>query len=208
MSLKECRICFDKDNQEDMIAPCNCSGSSKYVHRECLDKWRAQNPSNDNFNRCNQCLFNYVLENPRAVVSEAVRKKKLTKANTTSIVLMYTSCIFVFIVTLILIKTLDYNNIISSKLQSGHFILSALLVTFTTAFILYKGNIRMSVIYLYVFLIFGFNIRSVMITIIYVLAFTSVENSIEYIRSENSKNISRIWSLSDTSIERVRDLDQ
>lgn len=26
---------------EDFIAPCKCKGSSKYVHRECLDQWRA-----------------------------------------------------------------------------------------------------------------------------------------------------------------------
>lgn len=25
----------------DFIAPCKCKGTSKYVHRECLDHWRA-----------------------------------------------------------------------------------------------------------------------------------------------------------------------
>jgi len=25
----------------DFIAPCKCRGTSKYVHRECLDHWRA-----------------------------------------------------------------------------------------------------------------------------------------------------------------------
>lgn len=25
----------------DFIAPCKCKGTSKYVHRECLDQWRA-----------------------------------------------------------------------------------------------------------------------------------------------------------------------
>ena len=37
---KECRICLQSDDQDDMIAPCLCSGSSKYVHRSCLDRWR------------------------------------------------------------------------------------------------------------------------------------------------------------------------
>jgi E3 ubiquitin-protein ligase DOA10 len=25
----------------DFIAPCKCKGTSKYVHRNCLDHWRA-----------------------------------------------------------------------------------------------------------------------------------------------------------------------
>lgn len=25
----------------DFIAPCKCKGTSKYVHRECLDHWRS-----------------------------------------------------------------------------------------------------------------------------------------------------------------------
>ena len=25
----------------DFIAPCKCKGTTKYVHRECLDQWRA-----------------------------------------------------------------------------------------------------------------------------------------------------------------------
>ncbi|EPS57552.1 hypothetical protein M569_17265, partial [Genlisea aurea] len=36
----QCRICLETDGR-DFIAPCNCKGTSKYVHRECLDHWRA-----------------------------------------------------------------------------------------------------------------------------------------------------------------------
>nr|XP_016462128.1 PREDICTED: uncharacterized protein LOC107785357 isoform X2 [Nicotiana tabacum] len=36
----QCRICLESDGR-DFIAPCKCKGSSKYVHRECLDQWRA-----------------------------------------------------------------------------------------------------------------------------------------------------------------------
>ncbi|PIA47988.1 hypothetical protein AQUCO_01400524v1 [Aquilegia coerulea] len=36
----QCRICLETDGR-DFIAPCKCKGSSKYVHRECLDHWRA-----------------------------------------------------------------------------------------------------------------------------------------------------------------------
>jgi hypothetical protein len=37
---KQCRICLEEDRPEDMIAPCRCKGTQKYVHRDCLDKWR------------------------------------------------------------------------------------------------------------------------------------------------------------------------
>ncbi|KAF7112540.1 hypothetical protein RHSIM_RhsimUnG0219400 [Rhododendron simsii] len=36
----QCRICLETDGR-DFIAPCKCKGTSKYVHRQCLDHWRA-----------------------------------------------------------------------------------------------------------------------------------------------------------------------
>ncbi|KAJ4831095.1 hypothetical protein Tsubulata_006093 [Turnera subulata] len=36
----QCRICLETDGR-DFIAPCKCKGTAKYVHRECLDQWRA-----------------------------------------------------------------------------------------------------------------------------------------------------------------------
>ncbi|RWS20345.1 E3 ubiquitin-protein ligase MARCH1-like isoform X2 [Leptotrombidium deliense] len=37
--LKKCRICFTEEQQEEMIAPCGCKGSIKYVHKDCLTSW-------------------------------------------------------------------------------------------------------------------------------------------------------------------------
>ncbi|CAG9317943.1 unnamed protein product [Blepharisma stoltei] len=34
-----CRICLDSSKQEDLIAPCKCNGTQKYVHQECLKLW-------------------------------------------------------------------------------------------------------------------------------------------------------------------------
>ncbi|RYR50846.1 hypothetical protein Ahy_A07g037445 isoform D [Arachis hypogaea] len=36
----QCRICLDIGG-EDLIAPCHCKGTQKYVHRSCLDNWRS-----------------------------------------------------------------------------------------------------------------------------------------------------------------------
>ena len=39
---KLCRFCFDGDEKDsELIAPCKCSGSQKYVHRDCLKRWQA-----------------------------------------------------------------------------------------------------------------------------------------------------------------------
>ena len=36
-SLAECRICLE-NGETALITPCNCRGSQKYVHLECLNK--------------------------------------------------------------------------------------------------------------------------------------------------------------------------
>ncbi|KAI3891877.1 hypothetical protein MKX03_004593 [Papaver bracteatum] len=36
----QCRICLET-NRRGLIAPCLCKGTSKYVHRDCLDQWRS-----------------------------------------------------------------------------------------------------------------------------------------------------------------------
>lgn len=37
-----CRFCFEGDSKDNdgLIAPCNCSGYSKYVHKTCLRTWQ------------------------------------------------------------------------------------------------------------------------------------------------------------------------
>ncbi|KZV19527.1 hypothetical protein F511_06389 [Dorcoceras hygrometricum] len=37
--LVECRICQDEDVDSNMESPCSCSGSLKYAHRKCVQKW-------------------------------------------------------------------------------------------------------------------------------------------------------------------------
>ncbi|KAM0015145.1 putative E3 ubiquitin-protein ligase MARCH [Helianthus debilis subsp. tardiflorus] len=37
--LFECRICQDEDFDSNMETPCSCSGSLKYAHRRCVQRW-------------------------------------------------------------------------------------------------------------------------------------------------------------------------
>ena len=59
--FRMCRICLEKDAPEDdpLIAPCRCDGSMKWVHRKCLDEWRAQEQVPLAFSHCPQCRFQY-----------------------------------------------------------------------------------------------------------------------------------------------------
>jgi len=38
---RECRICFmdENDSQEMLVNPCNCKGTSEYVHIKCIQDW-------------------------------------------------------------------------------------------------------------------------------------------------------------------------
>jgi flagellar basal body-associated protein FliL len=60
-NTKQCRICLGEDG-EDFISPCKCRGSAKYVHRVCLDEWRAHSNNNKAFTHCNECRFEYQME--------------------------------------------------------------------------------------------------------------------------------------------------
>lgn len=59
---RQCRICLSTDDSYDMIAPCSCSGSQKWVHRACVDEWRAQERIPRAFTHCPTCRFEYETE--------------------------------------------------------------------------------------------------------------------------------------------------
>ena len=49
-----CRICLDSVDEGDLIAPCKCSGSTKYAHEACLLKWFFKSSKKT----CEVCLGN------------------------------------------------------------------------------------------------------------------------------------------------------
>ena len=38
--MPQCRFCLEDADEDQLIAPCNCDGSHKFVHQECLREWR------------------------------------------------------------------------------------------------------------------------------------------------------------------------
>ena len=57
--IKTCRICFDDENQEGLIAPCGCKGSAGFVHKTCLNNWLKCNKSTNHYYECNECKHKY-----------------------------------------------------------------------------------------------------------------------------------------------------
>lgn len=41
-----CRVCLSPEEPSNLVSPCSCKGTQKYVHRECLSKWRKRSPGN------------------------------------------------------------------------------------------------------------------------------------------------------------------
>ena len=39
----KCRICFESNNP--LIVPCDCKGSIRFIHQECLKTWILKNNS-------------------------------------------------------------------------------------------------------------------------------------------------------------------
>jgi hypothetical protein len=59
----ECRICFEIESNDDIfISPCLCKGTSKYVHKSCLNTWRNFNRERDGWKRCMECHETYTLQ--------------------------------------------------------------------------------------------------------------------------------------------------
>lgn len=57
-----CRICLEDENDiNKLIAPCRCSGSSKYVHLDCLQTWRRTSRGGIGENKCMECHTEYLI---------------------------------------------------------------------------------------------------------------------------------------------------
>ncbi|KAK4749386.1 hypothetical protein SAY87_026835 [Trapa incisa] len=94
----QCRICLETDGR-DFIAPCKCKGTSKYVHRECLDQWRSVREGFA-FSHCTTCKASYHLR----VHVAADRKWRTLKFR----FFVTRDIIFIFLAVQLVIASLSY----------------------------------------------------------------------------------------------------
>ena len=59
--MRQCRICLESGGT--LISPCLCNGTSKYVHYECLEKWRYTTDNEEAKIKCMECNAKYIVVN-------------------------------------------------------------------------------------------------------------------------------------------------
>ena len=91
VSQPTCRICFETeiDENDPLLNPCKCDGTSKYVHKSCLNAWRLS-ASEDTIDfserkiKCMECKHHYeigeIIQHQRCSdpFSRLIIKKKIT----------------------------------------------------------------------------------------------------------------------------------
>nr|VDD42126.1 unnamed protein product [Brassica oleracea] len=52
-----CRFCLMENDGggDELISPCMCKGTQKFVHRSCLDHWRSLSDGGFAFSNCTTC---------------------------------------------------------------------------------------------------------------------------------------------------------
>ncbi|KAH7723508.1 zinc finger protein [Aphelenchoides avenae] len=61
LSERTCKICYgvaDYAEVDEWMSPCKCSGSVKWVHRECMHRWIHHAPFMQQ-TQCNACKYQY-----------------------------------------------------------------------------------------------------------------------------------------------------
>jgi hypothetical protein len=148
----QCRLCLDESPTSDpYIIPCQCRGSALYVHRQCLDTWRSQQPDGDNFIRCRECRFHYVIEVvPQNKQEEADRKKRYRVAVAHDIVKIILLILTLLIVIALFLYILDASNsdgfmfqLMPKSLGIFRYLLGSILFIFMIV-----GAVCMGVVYL------------------------------------------------------------
>lgn len=62
MENPTCRFCFEESEEGNpLIQPCKCIGSSQYVHRTCIQRWRRVASDPIHILLCQLCLTEYNL---------------------------------------------------------------------------------------------------------------------------------------------------
>lgn len=162
--IKECRICFEDDSDEQLIKPCLCNGTTKWIHKSCLQRWRQQNFENDKYNKCEICKFSYVLKRSRPLEIYFFNTGKKTYCCNLLLSTFGTYCVGNFICA---IDTLNKFSIVMPI--SSNYIKNIILHNYIFRFGFYQG-----------YLVFWLNAGFLLVTNI--LIYQNVENKKLYFK--------------------------
>ena len=62
-----CRYCFEEaDEENELVSPCQCAGSQKWIHAQCLQNWRSRWPERDRrHTHCPVCMAPFNIRSSR-----------------------------------------------------------------------------------------------------------------------------------------------
>ncbi|CAG9320833.1 unnamed protein product [Blepharisma stoltei] len=109
-SEKLCKICFDSETEtHTLIAPCQCSGSVKYIHQECLKVWLVSKNEDLAHTKCELCKTPYIMTYDISVKCRPPKQRLDASKNVVTIIL------FVLFILVLLILLLISGNVVHFK---------------------------------------------------------------------------------------------
>ena len=133
---KECRVCFGTENQDDFINPCRCSGTSKWIHRECLSQWRSLTTNPEAYTKCMECHTEYRFSSENEEIKLCEDTCLCMVKNIFPFILLNEFCIFMLSCLVIIadkgsesVKELFYNNDSEYSTYAPYFVFGSLIYT-------------------------------------------------------------------------------
>ena len=110
-----CKVCLQEDTVQNLITPCLCDGTSKYVHRKCLNDWRKVKLNN----KCEICLYEYKFEMTNELKNIINKYHILYDFYfVVYLIFIHLSCIFVFSAS---ISFIDLNRYLVGIISDGYY---------------------------------------------------------------------------------------
>lgn len=111
--IRVCRICFeDESESRNLIVPCKCRGTAKYIHEECLNYWIIEQIRSNVETKCEVCIYKFQFEvdvkskcNPKQSLMTNPHKLCYFFVN-----LMILSIVFILLYIVIERSYIDSNN--------------------------------------------------------------------------------------------------
>jgi len=162
-----CRICFEGGDQSDdpLFQPCKCNGTNKYVHRNCLNQWRATANNPEAFRRCFTCNYEYKFQHHQEATLNYCSDINQNLADYPIII-----CVFMFTIMLsitYIVQNLDKKNVILKAYKSMNLIKFRIEPVDTDFFIYY---------------IFVAHLVLFLITVLFMINIIRMKNRIMYLK--------------------------
>ena len=125
MNYHQCRICLDEDDVANLISPCRCNGSVKYVHRDCIQTWIRSTENPDLKKKCSMCQTKYICK-PRPTY---LLEKFCVSINFHPVLILFLNSSFAVIISF------PATIIFSETVRPNHFLVSFLITLFALLFL-------------------------------------------------------------------------